>query len=384
MTASDKGLFISCGEISGDSRAASLITALRERGYSGDVTGMLGERSVAAGGRRDWDSRALHLMGVGDVVPAIPRLIRLKNEMTEAVLGRNPAVVAVIDSPDFHLPFIAALRKRNWKGKIVYAIPPSVWAWRSGRTKALARDTDLCLPLFRFEHEFLLKRGVRSEWRGHPMVDEFLGYSAPAGEDLPGDGERRIALLPGSRRSEITRLLKPLKDCAALLRKCGFAPVFSIAPGLPGDLRDFMMRELRGEDVFDGEGRDLMANCIAVAGASGTASVEAMMLGRFMAVLYKGGFLSWAAWKTMIRTPFISIPNILAGKEIYPEFIQGRATGKNVFAALSAFLQDLSFRRSTEEGIARARSLMGTAGALGFWAETLFELLRSPQGEIYP
>jgi lipid-A-disaccharide synthase len=228
---------------------------------------------------------------------------------------------------------------------------------------------DLCLPLFQFEHEYLLRAGVNSAWKGHPLVDEF---SAP----LPEEADpKRIALLPGSRRSEVFRLLPPLVECASLLKDRGYRPVFSIAPGMPEDLRNRLRNVLMGHETWEGPGRDLLALSAAAAGASGTVAVEAMMLGRFMAVLYRGGFLSWLAWKTLVKTPRISIPNLLAGEELYPELIQGRATGRNAFSALLGFLEDERSVEHVRAGLLSARKAMGLPGAMDFWAERLEALL---------
>ena len=365
MTAPGKGIFFSCGEVSGDGYAAGVVSALGKRGFDGPLFGMGGPKSAMEGAEIVHDSRSLHLMGVADVIPAIPRLLKLRDDLVRLILSRSPGAVLLIDSPDFHLPLAAALRKGGWKGPIVYAVPPTVWAWRSGRVKNLRSTVDLCLPLFRFEHEFLVRSGVESAWRGHPLVDEFAAFRPPSPRP------KQIALLPGSRRSEVLRLLPPLTECARLAEERRYRAVFSVAPGMPEDLRDLAKKKLRGWEVWEGPGRDLMAESAAVAGASGTAAVEAMMLGKFMAVLYKGGLLSWLAWKTLVKTPFISIPNLLAGEEVYPEFIQGRATGRNAFAPLMNYLEDGDFKEKTDKNLSAARGAMGAPGALDFWAHCL-------------
>lgn len=376
MTAPGRGVFFSCGEVSGDWYAAGVVKALRKKGFDGPVFGMGGLNSAKEGAEIVRDSRALHLMGVADVIPAIPRLLKLKDCLVRLVLSRSPGAVLLIDSPDFHLPLARSLRKGGWKGPIVYAVPPTVWAWRSGRVKDLRRDVDLCLPLFRFEHDFLLRAGVESAWIGHPMTEEFASFRRPPVK------ARQIALLPGSRRSEVLRLLSPLLECADLAENRGYEAVFSVAPGMSEDLRDLVKKELSGRRVWEGPGRDLMAESAAVAGASGTAAVEAMMAGKFMAVLYKGGFLSWLAWKTLVKTPFISIPNLLAGGEVYPEFIQGRATGKNAFAALMCYLEDGPFMKETDRKLSAAQRAMGAPGALDFWAGRLMDLPSRGRGGL--
>ena len=370
-------IFFSCGEISGDGYASGLLAALRTLGYEGDIFGMIGPRTAAGGGIPLWDSGALAIMGISDALMALPRLLKLKKEMTEDILRRNPEALVVFDSPDFHLPLVSGLRKKGWQGRIIYAVPPTVWAWRSGRCAPLARNVDLCLPLFRFEHEFLTERDVPSLWRGHPLVDEFL--SPPGGRP----SSRQIALLPGSRRSEIAALLPPLMECADLLQERGYRPVFSLAPGLPGDLAQGM-KETLGKREYDERGaRELMTDSAAAVGASGTVAVEAMMTGRFMTVLYKVDFLSFLVWHGFVRTPFISLPNLLLNEETYPELLQKEATGEKAFRALTGYLEDDGLRAATDEKIAAGREAMGPPGAFRFWARSVLDLL-PPQGEGKP
>jgi len=364
LNAGAGGIFVNSGELSGDLYAASLVRSLRSKGYEGRLFGMGGARSAASGLEVVRDSSELHLMGVGEVVHAIPRLIRLRNDLADLVVRSGTGVVVLIDSPDFHLPLASALRSRGWVGRAVCLVTPTVWAWRSGRTRALARDFDLCLPLFGFEHEFLLSRGIRSAWRGHPLVDGFPGRPTPP-------SGRIVALLPGSRRSEVKRLLPRLLECAALLSARGLSPVFSIAPGLPCDLVQWMRGELRGMEMFEGEGRELLASCVAAAGASGTAAVEAMMLDRFMVVTYSAGMVSRLAWSLLARTGRVSLPNILSGVDIYPELISLGATGSTVFEEIVRYLDDPSRRASVHVGLAAARGMMGEPGASDFWAESV-------------
>lgn len=360
-------LFISCGELSGDGYASAVVRTLRSKGFAGRIFGMAGARSAAAGVEVLWDSRMLHLMGIGEVLPSIPRLLRLKSRMVDSVMNSGVSTVLVIDSPDFHLPLIASLRAKGWRGRVVYAVPPAVWAWRSWRVKALASDVDLCLPLFRFEHEFLQAHGVVSAWRGHPLADEF----ASAAPSPPPLDARSIALLPGSRSSEIRRLLPTLRESAAQLRAEGFSPVFSVAPGLSDDLKEWMKGELRGMEIFEGEGRELLAESAAAAGASGTVAVEAMLLDRFMVVLYKAGLLSEFVWNMLAKTKRISLPNILAGRDVYPELLQRHATHTKTTEALLRYLRDPAYCTSVHDGLRIAREGMGKPGALAFWAESI-------------
>ncbi len=367
-------IFLSCGEASGDQYAASLIRSLRTLGYDEPLWGMLGEKGGAAGGEVLFSSAELGIFGIADALVALPRLLRLRERIVAAIEERRPSCVVVIDSPDFHLPLIAALRRLACRVPVAYIAPPTVWAWRKWRVKGLARNVDLCLPLFAFEHEFLVKHGVRSAWGGHPLVDD-MDRCAPSGR-VAGDGADGIpvAFLPGSRGSEIRRLLPLMLAVARDSRSWGVRPIVSVASGLAPRWREKIRKAAEDLETDEGDGRDLMARCRAVVGASGTASVEALLLGRFMAVVYRVSWFSALLFRLLVRTPFVSLPNVLAGEEVFPEFLQHRATPSAVEKTLRMYLRDETFRVRKDAAIERTRVLMGRSGGIRLWATSVLGL----------
>ena len=370
-------LFLSCGEASGDQYAATLLRTLRVLGCDEPAWGMLGEKGAAEGGEAFFSSGELGIFGIRDAVAALPRLLRLRSAIVDAIEARKPSCVVVIDSPDFHLPLIASLRRRGNTVPVAYIAPPTVWAWRRGRVKALAARVDLCLPLFVFEHEFLLSHGVRSAWAGHPLVDEIRNYAPPDSllRDVADESKGiPVAFLPGSRGSEIRRLLPLLLAAAEESRSWGARPMLSIAPGLPEVWKERIRTEARDIEVFEGDGRDLMAVCRAVVGASGTAAVEALLLGKFMTVVYRISWFSALLYRLLVRTPFVSLPNILAGEQIYPEHLQYRATSAAVGESLRGYITEPSFRSRADAAIARTKALMGRTGGAMLWATSVMEL----------
>ena len=150
--------------------------------------------------------------------------------------------------------------------------------------------------------------------------------------------------------------------------------MLSIAPGLPEVWKERIRTEARDIEVFEGEGRDLMAVCRAVAGASGTAAVEALLLGKFMTVVYRISWFSALLYRLLVRTPFVSLPNILAGEQIYPEHLQYRATSAAVGESLRGYITDPAFRSRADEAIARTKTLMGRTGGAVLWATSVMEL----------
>ncbi len=359
-------IYISCGEPSGDHYAGSIIRSLRKQ-TDEPIMGMLGPRGVAEQGEALWTIDQLSLMGSTDILAAIPRLLRLKNTMVKFILKEQPRRVIVIDSPDFHLPLIRSLRKKGFENPIFYVAPPTVWAWRKKRVRTLRRYCTLLLPLLRFEHLYLTEHDVPSLWIGHPFLDETSssGVTEPSG--------RIIALLPGSRTGEVKRLLPILVESARQFQSMGYEPVFSIAPGLSSSIREKMKRDLRKWTLFEGRGKELMERSRMVVGASGTASLEAMMANRFMIVVYKGSWLSWRIYKNFVKTPWVSLPNIMAHETVYPELLQKEASSSRVMEEAILYLDDPEVEKQKHEALMRGRKDLGVPGATELWTQAILK-----------
>ena len=295
-------IFISTGELSGDLYAAKLSAALSKTLPEDELWGMVG--SLANGVKREWSNDQLHILGLGRIIKSLPRLFALRNQLAHAVAERKPRAVIVVDSPDFHIPLLKKIRSLGYTGPVIYVCPPTIWAWRSGRAKYLKKYCDLCLPLFHFEEDALELRGVRSFWCGHPLIDDFTEYRFKRLNELYDP--LRVALWPGSRRSEILNLLPVLEETALELRERGLHPVFSVAPGLDEASKRLILENTAGIETTQISGRDLMHSSCFVIGASGTAAVESMLLDRFMIVIYKGTPLEWRIYKTLTHTPFVN------------------------------------------------------------------------------
>jgi lipid-A-disaccharide synthase len=363
-------IFVSCGEASGDAYGAGLLKALRDLGFDDRVWGMLGPKSQEAGGEALWPSSELSIVGAVEAVAALPRLLRLRGEIIKAALAEKPRAVVVIDSPDFHIPLLKRLKKSGFDAPIFYIAPPTIWAWRSGRANVLKALDARCFPLFEFEHDNLRSHGLKSLWVGHPLLDDFADYKPP--QDLVSklQGKDTVALLPGSRRSEVKRLLPVLEALVEPLEDLGYFPVFSVGPGLEEGSKSYLRRKLAGRRLYEGPGRDLIAASSCVVGASGTAAVEAMLLDRFMVVLYKSSWMNYALFKLLVDIKWLSIPNILAWEEIYPEFLQARARQELIISALKRYRNDAE---AVHEKLARVRSLLGKQGAYRMWARAVAE-----------
>lgn len=360
-------VFLSCGEASGDNLLSSLALLMRDEGYHGPLWGMGGPSSQAAGVECLWSSSELHIMGITQALKALPRLNGLADRICDEITRRKPSKVIVVDSPDFHIPLVRRLRRRGYGGKVVFLSPPTVWAWRSGRVVPLRELFDLCLPLFGFEDRYLRSHGVTSSWIGHPMVDSARQPSSP-----PGNGV--VALLPGSRKSEVSSLLPVLIGLSRWLKKAGLRPVFSVAPSFHGTFRDDLLKQLQGQKVFTGEALDLIERSDLVVGASGTVAVEAMMARRFMVVLYRCGVLESFVYRNFVNLPYISIPNVMTGRSLFPERLQNECNPSAIWRDIRSFMASKCRRDQVYRGLDLARSQMGSSGAKNFWAKSVIEL----------
>ena len=371
-----KNIFVSCGEVSGDIYAGGFIREVLNISPSAKIWGMLGSEGVKAGGVETWSYEELKLMGLLEIIPAIPRILRLKCNIASEIMAVKPEAVVLIDCPDFHLMLAKSLRKSGYSGKIVSLIPPTVWAWRAGRVKNLRRDFDVCFPLFSFEHEFLLSHGVNSKWKSHPLVREMEEVKVSDSFRERFGNKRVIALMPGSRHYDIKFHLDILLETAEILRTKGYCPVFSVAEGLS----EFLADEVReravsgGFEIWEGSGRELMLGSEAVAGVSGTVSVEAMLLRRYMAVIYNMRRLNYAILKRLVNVRNISIPNMLTDKQVYPELLCDDANPERIVSELERYLNDETVRHETDRALQEARLSMGEYDAFKFWAECILNV----------
>lgn len=374
-------IFVSAGEVSGDHYIARVSRDLRRMGYDGRIRGLCGAESRASGVEGLWNAERLQLIGVSEVVGSIGDIIRLKSEMCREIIASRPSALVVADSPDFHLPLIRSLRRAGYDGRIFYISPPSVWAWRGYRVRDLKKHVDENLPLFKFEHDYLEQAGCETYWTGHPLVEEFGGWkpdraevaSRISGGDVSAD-DKIIALLPGSRRSEIEMLYPILSGLCATLEERGYRPVFSVAPGLSEHASDMLRSNLTAESrfYFEGPGRELMAVSEAVVGSSGTATAQALLLRKFMIILYRLKPFTAFIGKIFLRHLHFGIPNLLAGETFYPELIQEGATVENTRNAIFGWLDaDGEEKSRVEARMSELAALMGKPGVCEFWADRI-------------
>jgi len=352
---------IVANEPSGDQLAAGVIRALREARPDVSFIGVAGPRMAEAGCESLVDQERLSVMGLVEVLRHLPEVLRLRRQLGDYFLAHPPDLFIGVDAPDFNL----ALERRLRRARIptAHLVSPTVWAWRAGRVKGLRSAVDLVLSIFPFEESYLRERGVPARYIGHPLADEIpLQTDRDAARQalgLPRSGPV-IALLPGSRVSEVKLLARPFIETAAWCQERNPQSAF-VVPLVSPRLRD-LFEGIRAQTslevpltLVDGRGREAMIAADVVLTASGTATLEALLLKRPMVVGYRLDPLTYRLVKffNLIKVPQIAMANILAGRELAPEFIQDRCQAERMGPALLALLEDAPRLAEIQETYAR-------------------------------
>jgi lipid-A-disaccharide synthase len=335
------------GEASGDQLGAALIRSLQQRLPGTRFVGIGGARMQAAGLEAWWDCDVLSVMGLAEVVRHLPRLLKLRRDLKARLLSLRPDAFIGIDAPDFNLGVEKFLKKSGLH--TLHYVSPTVWAWRQKRAAKIGRSTDRVLCLFPFEPPFFESHGVSASYVGHPMADaiDLHNDMQAARQELGIKSEPVcVALLPGSRVSEVSRLAGPMLEAAETLRQ-QHADICFVAPMAGEAVRAVFASELEqrpGLDcqLIDGSALTAMAAADVVVCASGTAALETMLVNRPMVVVYRLSALTYAIAKTLnlVKSQFIAMPNILAGEPLVPELIQAEANGARIAEEVKRWLDD--------------------------------------------
>jgi lipid-A-disaccharide synthase len=368
MTMAPRELLVVAGEASGDLHGARLITELRRRVADLTIFGLGGDEMRAAGLEAVAHSSEISVVGITEVLKILPRAREVFADLLREVDRRRPALAVLIDFPDFNLRLAKELKARGLE--VLYYISPQVWAWRRGRVKTIARLVDRMLVLFPFEVDFYREHGVDVVHVGHPLVDEVpvlpQGWDRdePAGGP-PFGGPYRVALLPGSRKSEVESLLPTLLE--AVRRLAAELPIevrIIRAPTIPPELVDEAVElaglpvEIVGEDRFAAVADSHLALC-----ASGTATLEVGLLGTPMIMVYRLASWTYLLAKLMVHLPNVSLVNLVLGRRVVPELIQGEANPRRIAAEAARLLTDAGERGRMREALAEVRGRLGEGGA---------------------
>ncbi len=331
------------GEASGDLLGSLLLRALRDRWPGLAPGGIGGPLMRAQGFDAWWPSERLAVNGFADALGHVPALWQMRRRLGARLLLERPALFVGIDAPDFNLGLEKRLKRAGLR--CVHFVCPSIWAWRSGRAARLAASADHVLCLFPFEPALLAQHGVAATFVGHPLADliPLEPPHAQARRALGLDGDAPvIALLPGSRGSEVARLGPRFIDAAARLhaQRPQLRFVLPAAPGMRARLEPMLAAQRLPLLLLDGRSHEALAACDVALVASGTATLETALFKRPMVIAYHTHPINWWIVEHFVHTRWAGLPNILAGEGVVPELLQHAATPEAIAAELGALLDD--------------------------------------------
>ena len=370
-------LLVSCGEPSGDLYAAELVRNLRQRAAPLDVFGLGGDRLAAEGATLVAHVRDLAVVGLVEVLRHLQRLRRTFRSLLDAIDRLRPEVAVLVDYPDFHLRLARELRRRGVP--IVYYVSPQVWAWRPGRVRTIRDTVARMIVIFPFEEALYRDAGVDVRFVGHPLVElvkpatDRDGFLAAHGLD---PARPLLLALPGSRPQEVSHNLPPLAGALRLVasRRPDVQLALAVAPSLPPSLFDADLAGL-GVRLLAGHTHQLMSSATAGIVASGTATVEAALLDLPMVVVYRLSALTYALGRPFVRVPHYAMANLIAGREIVRELIQGDFRPEPVAREALLLLEDPGRRAQVRAGLADVRARLGGPGASARAAAEVEEVL---------
>ena len=356
-------IFISAGEASGDLYASSLVEVLKARHPETEFFGCAGPRMQAAGVRAVVDQRSLAVVGILEVIPHIPRILGEMNKLVRVCAAEPPDVAILTDSPSFHLPLARKLHKQGVP--IVYLVAPQAWAWKTGRVKTMRATLQRLLCIFPFEEDFFRSHGVPAEYIGHPLSrlakPKLTRAELCSKLGIP-EVSRIVALLPGSRQGEVARHLPIVLDAAKRLQDRHPVTFVLALPAGFGLENTRFWKPVRAASiqVIEGHTWDALAQAELALAASGTVTIEAAMLGTPMVTFYRVNALSWYLQRWRVRTPFLTMVNLVANRLVVPELIQEEMTAEQITSEASTLLSDVVARQTMCAGLSEVKQMLGS------------------------
>lgn len=342
------------GEVSGDTLGVKLMRSFREQGIDAEFEGIGGPQMIAEGFKSYYPMETLSVMGIVEVLKDLKKLFAVRDGLINQWTEHPVDIFIGIDAPDFNLRLSKSIKEKNLPIKTVQYVSPSVWAWRQGRVHGIKQSIDLVLCLFPFEKVFYERYEVPAAFVGHPLAKQ-LPLENPiqiAKQQLGIDeNQKHIALLPGSRKGEVERLLPMLLGAANILHT-KYPNIQFLIPAI-NDARKQQIEQgveqlaphlkaaihiLENTDTESKVGRMVMNASDIIALASGTATLEAMLMHRPMVTFYKLHWLTYLIAKFLVKIPYYSLPNIIAGKKVIEELIQADATPENLAAEIEKLM----------------------------------------------
>ncbi|MDY7229980.1 lipid-A-disaccharide synthase [Hyalangium rubrum] len=381
MTAAPQILVVT-GEASGDAHASELVAALQARRPDLRFFGMGGSRLAARGVELLFSAQEVSVMGITEVLPKIPRILQVMRGLADAAQERRPVCAILVDIPDFNLRLAAKLKALGIP--VAYYVSPMIWAWRQGRVKTIRQRVDRMLCILPFEEAFYRDSGVDARYVGSPVVEQVPAPASAAAfrqqlglsVDAP-----TLALLPGSRMSEIRRLLPSMVGAAKQLaaERPGLQIVVPVAPTIP---REEVVSRFEGSGLsprlVEGRAPEVVGASDAAIVASGTAVLEAGLMQRPLVVVYRVSLVTYLVGRLMLKVAHVALVNLLAGRRLVPELLQGDMTPERIASEVRRVWDPGPPREEMLRGLEEVRGRLGGPGAAERAAEAVLELLPAP------
>jgi lipid-A-disaccharide synthase len=374
-------ILIVAGEASADLHAARVLEELRRLRPGLTAFGVGGPKLRAAGLEALYPAEDISVMGLVEVLPRIPRILAILRGLARASEARRPKVALLVDLPDFNLRLAKKLKAQGVK--VVYYISPTIWAWRRGRARHIAKVVERMLCILPFEPEAYRGTGVKADFVGHPFAERPDPAPAAAYRGALGlpPGRTTVALVPGSRRSEVKRLFPPMLEAAERIRADhpDVQFVVPVAPTLSrAELAPYLAAHATLDvTLVDGRTDEAVGASDASLVKSGTSTLEAGLMLRPLVVVYKFSWLSYLVARLLVRLTFFSLVNLLVGRRVVPELLQGGASAEAMAAEVLAVLPEGPARQAQLDGLRQVRAALGQPGAPERVAQVVAEVLET-------
>ena len=367
---------IIAGEASGDLHGAGVVRELKKANPNIDIFGVGGDRMKQEGMRLIYHVNELGFMGFAEVIKHLPVIRSMKNALETILRHKKPDVVLLIDYPGFNLRFAKSAKRSG--SKVVYYISPQVWAWHRSRVKKMRGIVDKMLVIFPFEADLYLKDGIDAEFVGHPLLE-----ALKSDLDRKGFGKRYelaadkkvLALLPGSRKQEIEKIFpEMLKAARSIAQEEDMEIVVAVAPTLREEYFRTLFN-LEGVHLVQNASYDVMQNADFALVTSGTATLETGLFGTPMVVLYKTSWPTYIIGRLLIQVENIGLVNIVAGRQIVPEFIQHRAKASTIARDVLELLHNGERLATMRKELSMVRGKLGEIGASSRVAQRILQMV---------
>ena len=363
--------FIIAGEASGDLHASNLMKALRDKCSNALFVGLGGDRMREEGCKIYVDYREMAYMGIVAVVQNIRKIKRNFQLAKESLMQEKPDVLVLVDYPSFNLKMAAFCKKHLPKTKVVYYIPPKIWAWKEWRVHKIAQYTDEVLGIFPFEPAFYAKHGYKCHYIGNPVADSIRSYKS---QGMELEKEKIIALLPGSRKSEISKCLPTMLAAARKVAGEEYRIVVTAAPGIEdGFYRPYLQEEALTRNTYE-----LVSRAHSAVVNSGTATLETALLGCPQTAVYQvagSKYLEKVLKPIIFRIAYFTLVNIIPNKEVIQELVASRFTEENIIGELSQLQENEHYRQIMLKEYKALWEILGETSAAEGAAERIMALL---------